>query len=82
MAGIPESLVQLVQALADDEHLRAWFESLAMFSPRERGAEFQSVAARMKAEQHPELAHAVALLAAPGMYEAVQAAVSELAGKE
>ena len=36
MAGIPESLVRFVQALVEDEGLHEWFESLAMFSPRER----------------------------------------------
>ncbi len=81
MIGIPEALVQLVQALVNDTALREWFESLAMFSPRERAAEFQAVAARMRDEHHTDLAHAVSLLAAPGMYEAVQAAVTELAGR-
>lgn len=82
MGDIPEALVRLVQALVDDEGLREWFESLAMFSPRERMAEFNAVATRMRASgEHAELAHAVALLGAPGMYESVRAAVGELMGR-
>jgi|GEM_PF-3798617 len=78
--NIPEALVRLVQALVEDAGLREWFESLAMFTPRERMAEFNAVAARMRAgdAEHAGLAHAVALLGAPGMYESVRAAVGEL----
>ena len=79
MADIPESLVRFVQALVEDEGLHEWFESLAIFSPRERAAEFNAVATRMRAGgEHADLAHATALLGAPGMYEAVRAAVAEL----
>ena len=79
MAAIPEPLVSFVQALVDDESLRDWFESLADVSGRERAIEFTGVATRMRESgEHPELAHAVALLAAPGMFEAVLATLREL----
>jgi hypothetical protein len=77
---IPDALVRFVQALVADEELRLWFESLADVSIRERAAEFQATAARMRAgsDDYEELAHATALLAAPGVYEAVLKAMREL----
>jgi hypothetical protein len=78
---LPESLVRFAQVLAEDESLRIWFESLGEVSPRVRAAEFKHMAVRM--QQNPaaaELAHATALLAAPGMYEALREAVEAVAG--
>ncbi len=69
-----------MQALVEDEDLRLWFDSLADVSPRERAAELWAVAGRIRSKSdHPELAHATQLIAAPGMYEAVRRAVEELA---
>jgi hypothetical protein len=75
----PETLVRFIQALAEDEDLQLWFESLADVSERERAGEFRQMAARMEASgEHAELAHTIGLLAAPGIYEAVRTALAEL----
>ncbi len=76
---VPDALVRFAQALADDADLRLWFDSLAEHPHRVRAAEFRAIAARMKNQGYPEdLAHATSLLAAPGLYEAVQEAVEGL----
>lgn len=81
MGPLPESLVQIVQALADDEDLALWFENLEGESAAVRTAEFRRTAARMsEASPDAALAHAISLLAVPGMYESVLAALRELRG--
>jgi hypothetical protein len=76
---LPDTLVRFAQVLVEDEDLRLWFDNLAEVSPRTRAAEFKNMALRMQNHDYPEeLAHATALLAAPGMYEALKEAVDEL----
>lgn len=54
-------------------------ESLKDFSVMERAVELRQTAGRISGKgRHFEIAHAVALMAAPGMYEAVLDATHEL----
>lgn len=76
---LPASLLRFAQVLVEDEDSRLWFDNLAEVSPRTRAAEFKHMALRMQNGGYPgELAHATALLAAPGIYEALKEAVDEL----
>jgi hypothetical protein len=76
---LPDTLVRFAQVLVEDDDLRLWFDRLADVPPGVRAAEFKSMAARMQEADYPaELTHATALLAAPGMYEALKEAVDGL----
>lgn len=78
MSGIPDALVTFVQVLAEDEDLRAWFESFADTPEVQRSVEFQKLAARMQAGgEAEELVRATALLANPEIYRGAQAALEE-----
>lgn len=69
-----------VEVLGEDEDLRAWFDSFVDAPHWQRAEEFRKLAARMHAAgEHPDLVRTTALLAEPGIYEAVNAA---LAGEE
>ena len=49
MSAVPEELVTFVQVLAEDDDLRAWFESFAATPDGPREMEFRGLAARMHA---------------------------------
>ena len=67
-----------VQVLAEDDDLRAWFESFAATPDGPREMEFRGLAARMHAVgEAPELIAATAMLANPEIYLGAQAALSE-----
>ncbi len=75
--AVPEELVTFVQALAEDDDLRAWFESLAATPEAARVQELRGIAAKMQAAgEHADLVRATALLADPRFYRAVQAALA------
>ena len=76
MSAVPDELVTFVQVLAEDDDLRAWFESFQETSDGFREVEFRKLAARMHAaSEAPELIAATALLANPEIYRAAQAAL-------
>jgi hypothetical protein len=76
---LPESLVSVVQALANDAELALWFESLADVPFAARSSELRNTAARIgDAGPFADLAYAMSLIAAPGVYEAVLNALHEL----
>ena len=63
MSAVPDELVTFVQVLAEDDDLRAWFESFADVSAGRREMEFRGLAARMHAAGEAlELIAATALL--------------------
>ena len=79
MTELPDALVSVVQALSNDDSLAVWFESLAEVPLAARLSELRSTAARIgDAGPFADLAHAVNLIAAPGVYEAVLDAMREL----
>ena len=81
MSAVPDELVTFVQVLADDDDLRAWFESFSDTPEGRREVEFRGLAARMHAAgEAPEVIAATALLADPEIYRAARAALSELPG--
>ena len=78
MSAIPDELVTFVQVLAEDEDLRAWFESFAETPEARRAAEFRALAARMHAgREAPELIRATALLADSRIFRAAKSALRE-----
>ena len=78
MSHIPDELVTFVQVLAEDDDLRAWFESFQDTPDAMREGEFRGLAARMQvAGETPELIQATALLAKPEIYRAAQAALRQ-----
>lgn len=78
MSAVPDELVTFVQVLAEDDDLRAWFESFADVPDHERAAEFRRLAVRMNAAgEAPELVQATVLLAEPEVFRAAQAALRE-----
>jgi hypothetical protein len=79
-SAVPEELAKLVQVLAEDGDLRAWFDSLAGTPDDMRSEELREIAARMKAAgEHPELIQATALLAEPHIYQAVRLTLGQAA---
>ena len=79
MSPVPEELVTFVQVLADDEDLRAWFESFHETPDAAREAEFRALAAKMHAAgEAPELIAATALLAKAEVFQATRIALREL----
>ena len=79
MSPIPDELVTFVQVLAEDEDLRAWFESFRDTPDAVREVEFCTLAAKMQAAgEAPELIAATALLARAEVYRAAEAALREL----
>ena len=78
MSAVPEELVTFVQVLAEDDDLRAWFESFANAPDGQREVEFRGLAARMHAAgEAQELIAATAMLANSEIYRAAQAALGE-----
>ena len=78
MSHIPDELVTFVQVLAEDDDLRAWFESFRDASGAEREGEFRALAAKMQAaSEAPELIAATALLANAEVFQAAQMALRE-----
>ena len=78
MSHIPEELVTFVQVLAEDDDLRAWFESLRATPDERREAEFREIAVRMQAAgEARELIAATALLAKPEVFHAAEAALRQ-----
>ena len=78
MSAVPDELVTFVQVLAEDDDLRAWFESFHDTPDARREAEFRGLAARMHAAgEARKLVAATALLANPAIYRAAQAALRE-----
>ena len=81
MSGVPDVLVTFVQVLAEDDDLRAWFESFRETPDAVREAEFLAIAAKMQAAgEAPELIVATALLAKAEVYRAAEAALREVRG--
>ena len=78
MSHIPGELVTVVQVLAEDDDLRAWFESFRATPDAEREAKFRALAAKMQAAgEAPELIAATALLAKTEVYLAAEVALRE-----
>ena len=78
MSHIPDELVTFVQVLAEDDDLRAWFESFQAASDAAREAEFRAIAAKMQAAgEEPGLIAATSLLAKPEVFQAAQAALQQ-----
>jgi hypothetical protein len=78
VAAIPEELIVFIQVLGEDEDLRAWFDSFAETPSWRRIEEFRQLAARMHAGgEHRDLVTATAMLAEPGIYEAVVQTLAE-----
>ena len=78
MSHIPDELVTFVQVLAEDEDLRAWFESFRETPDEKREAEFRTLAAKMQAAgEAPELVVATALLSKAEVYRAAEVALRE-----
>jgi len=76
VSGVPDELVTFVQVLAEDDDLRAWFESFVEVSEAERAKGFLELAARMQAAgERPELIAATTLLATPEVFRAARAAL-------
>jgi hypothetical protein len=76
VSGVPDELVTFVQVLAEDDDLRAWFESFVDTSESERAKVFLELAARMQAAgERQELITATTLLAAPEIFRAAHAAL-------
>jgi hypothetical protein len=78
VAAIPEELIVFIQVLGEDEDLWAWFNSFAEAPAWRRTEEFRRLAARMQAGgEHPDLVTATAMLAEPGIYDAVVRTLAE-----
>ncbi|MDB6154858.1 MAG: hypothetical protein JWL90_3311 [Chthoniobacteraceae bacterium] len=78
--SIHAELAKFVEALAEDEDLRAWFESLAELGPHQRGEAFRKIALQMRAAgEHPELIQATELLAEETIYQGVRRTLAEAA---
>ncbi len=76
--AVPEELVRFVQVLAEDDDLRAWFESFDAVPDPVRQREFHELAARMQAAgEDGELVRATVLLGHPGVYRGVRCALAE-----
>ena len=79
MTELPDALVSVVQALANDAELALWFENLADVPAPARSTELRNTAARIgEAGPFADLAHAMSLIAAPGVYDVVLDALREL----
>ena len=79
MSDLPDGLVRVVQAIASDDDLWLWYESLADVHPSERARELRATAARMEGlNDQLGIAHAIGMLAAPGLYESALEAVRQL----
>ncbi|HKP03486.1 MAG TPA: hypothetical protein VJU77_09020 [Chthoniobacterales bacterium] len=77
---VPEAVVSLTQVLIESPGLRTWFCSLERLSDSARSAAFTHMAGQMRAAgEDADLTAAIALLAHPGMYDTVLAAVRERA---
>jgi len=71
--AVREELVRFLQVLVDDADLRAWFVALEQLPDAARHVEFVRIAGEMRAAgEHPDLIHATALLAQPGVYRAMR----------
>ena len=82
MSHIPDELVRFVQVLAEDDDLRAWFESFSEMPDVEREVGFRALAGRMQAAgEAPELIAATALLANAEIYRAAEMALREAMGR-
>ena len=76
--SVPEGIVRLTHAFVEDASLRSWFFSLAEHSAVMRHSALERMAEQMRREREdPELASALAALAHPQMFDAVQKAVRE-----
>ena len=81
--AVRDEFVRFLQVLLEDADLRAWFVALDRIPDAARHAEFVRIAGEMRdAGEHPELIHATALLAQPGIYRAVRQTLDDaLAGQ-
>jgi hypothetical protein len=78
--AIHAELANFVEALVEDEDLRAWFESLEELGPQQRHGAFSQIAAQMRAAgEHPDLIRATELLAEESIYQGVRKTLSEVA---
>jgi hypothetical protein len=78
---LPDSIVRIVQVLVEDEDLQLWFEHLESCTPATRARELRETATRMRnVSPDRDIADGLALIATPGVYEAVLASVRELRG--
>ena len=78
MSGIPDELVTFIQVLAEDDDLRAWFESFEAASDGARETVFRGIAAQMQAAgEEPGLIAATSLLAKPEVFQAAQMALRQ-----
>jgi hypothetical protein len=76
VSSVPDELVTFVQVLAEDDDLRAWFESFVDSSDSERATAFLKLAARMQAAgERQELITATTMLAMPEVFRAARAAL-------
>ena len=73
-----EELTTLIQVLAEDAGLHAWFSAMEKVSAPQRAAEFQRMAEQMRAAgEDAELVHATALLADARVFDAVRLTVRD-----
>jgi hypothetical protein len=79
---VPESLVNLAQAVIETERLRKWFAQLEQLPSAVRDAAFSEMAAQIRSDgKDAALADAVASLADPKIYQSVLEAVRERVGE-
>lgn len=69
---IPEEYVTLVQVLAKDPGLRAWFESLAVFPENRRRSELGRVAVKFRSAGQEALARLIQSLNEEPIYRMVK----------
>ena len=78
---VPESLVNLAQALIETERLRKWFAELEQLPSAARDAAFSEMAEQIRSDgKDAALADAVASLADPKIYQSVLETVRERVG--
>lgn len=70
--SVPEEYVTLVQVLADDPRLRAWFDSLAAFPENRRKSELGRVAVQFRDAGQEALARLVQSLNEEPIYRMVK----------
>ena len=79
--AVPEAVVNLVEALIENQALRSWFFAVGDLPSSVRNAAFAGMAAQMrKAGEDAALIDAIAGLARPKMYEIVLTVVRERCG--
>jgi hypothetical protein len=78
---VSEDMVDLMHALVEPQHLRAWFYALERLPVSVRETAFCEMASRMRiAGEDPSLTEAVASLTNPMIYQGVLQAVRERVG--